>query len=166
MTDNQELPDPDDIMDSEAKQQMILDAFEELLQEEFINELEFYKKKALILEQPDIFVHRYFTGETIDRSELTDKIRKDLIKQKEVKFFDFISNSSPKKEIPIFVRRGINKVEKVESEHPLTIEQEQICNLLLELELKGLITDQDMTLYQKQLLHLNPTLLELIRDYY
>ena len=71
MTDNEEMPpDPDDIMDNEAKQSMILQAFEELLQEEFIGELEFYKKKTLILEKPDIFVHRYFTGETIDRSQL------------------------------------------------------------------------------------------------
>lgn len=119
------------------------------------------------MEKPDIFIHRYFTGETIDRSELTEKIRHDILKQKEeARFFDFISNSSPKKEIPIFVRKGTNKIERHSAEHPLTIEQEQISNLLLELELKGLITEQDITMYQKQVLNLNPTLLQLIRDYY
>ena len=41
-----------------------------------------------------------------------------------------------------------------------------MSNLLLELELKGLITEQDITMYQKQVLNLNPTLLQLIRDYY
>ena len=41
---------------------MILESIEELYQEDFINELDFYKKKSLILEKPEIFIHRYFTG--------------------------------------------------------------------------------------------------------
>jgi hypothetical protein len=39
------------------------------------------------------------------------------------------------------VRRGTNVIEKVTTEHTLSAQQEQILNLLLELELKGLITE-------------------------
>ena len=52
MSDNEELQDPDDIMDNEAKQSMILESVEELYQEDIISELDFYKKKTLILEKP------------------------------------------------------------------------------------------------------------------
>jgi hypothetical protein len=49
-------------------------------------------------------------------------------------------SSKDKIEIPILVRKSTNVIEKVTTEHSLSAEQEQILNLLLELELKGLIT--------------------------
>lgn len=50
------------------------------------------------------------------------------------------ANRTTRYEIPIIVRKYNNVVEKISTSYPLTLEQEQAINLILELELKGLIS--------------------------
>ena len=87
----------------------------------------------MLLEKPHYFIQKYFTGETIDRNLLFEQIREDIVKKKnEAKLLSMLSSNSPsKQEIPILVRKGTNVIEKVSTEHPLSIEQEQILNELL-----------------------------------
>lgn len=52
-------------------------------------------------------------------------------------------NRNKRYEIPIIVRKYNNVVEKISTSYPLSREQEQAINLILELELKGLITEKE-----------------------
>lgn len=113
---------------------MILESLESLLEEGAIAEIEFYKKKIVLFERPKLYINKFFTGETVDRSELTEKIRRYInSRREEVRILGVVSDSPPKHDIPIFVRKGSNRIEKVSSEHPLSLEQEQVLNLLMEL---------------------------------
>jgi predicted metallo-beta-lactamase superfamily hydrolase len=41
---------------------MILEAFDEIYRDGIISELEFYKKKVILLERPDIYINKYLAG--------------------------------------------------------------------------------------------------------
>jgi hypothetical protein len=45
--------------------------------------LEFYKKKIVLFERPDVYIKKYLKGETIDRSLLFENIREDVVKTKD-----------------------------------------------------------------------------------
>ena len=50
------------------------------------------------------------------------------------------------------MRKYNNVVEKISTSYPLTLEQEQAVNLLLELELKGLISEKEAGQFKSQVL--------------
>lgn len=62
---------------------MIIEAFEELYRDGIITELDFYKRKIIIFERPDVYIKRYINGETVDRNILFDIIREDIARTKE-----------------------------------------------------------------------------------
>lgn len=76
-----------------------------------------------------------------------------------------ISNS-PTKRQALARTDSNNIIQKVTSQHQVTLQQEQVLNLLLQLETQGLITEQEMETYQGQALAENPFLLQLVREYF
>lgn len=52
-------------------------------------------------------------------------------------------NHNFKKEIPIIVRKNNNVIEKISTSYPLNLQHEQALNLIMELELKGLISETE-----------------------
>lgn len=57
-------------------------------------------------------------------------------------------------------------VEKISTSYPLTLEQEQAINLILEIELKGLLSEKEAGRFKSLVLQEDPDTFRLFRDYF
>lgn len=135
----------------------MLENLKGLYDDETITELEFYKLKSKLFENPKEFMSKYqgtrVRGIRRRESVDPDQLRSEIVKSKEEKYrYQSIINEfragsrerfpsrGRKHEIPIIVRKYNNVIEKISTSYPLSIQQEQAVNLISELELKGLIS--------------------------
>lgn len=75
-------------------------------------------------------------------------------------------NRAKRYEIPIIVRKYNNVVEKISTSYPLTLEQERAINLILELELKGLISEKEAGKFKSLVLQEDIETFKLFREYF
>ena len=156
-----------------------------MYEEETIGELEFYKMKARLFENPKDFASKYQIPKArlrgLGRRESIDpeQLRSEIIRSKEEKYRyqsivnDFKPGSrerypsrGKKHEIPIIVRKYNNVIEKISTSYPLSIEQEQAVNLISELELKGLISEKDSGYYKSLIIQEESDIFDIFTGYF
>lgn len=64
------------------------------------------------------------------------------------------------------MRKFNNVIEKISTSYPLNLQQEQAINLIMELELKGLISETDGRDYKSLILQEDPEVFYLFTEYF
>lgn len=57
-------------------------------------------------------------------------------------------------------------IEKISTSYPLTVQQEHALNLMMELELKGLISENDARVFKSYILQEDPETFKVLMEYF
>lgn len=93
-----------------------------LLEEGDLSELDFYKLKSKVLENPQDFVRTYQMGTRLGLRGDVEKVEnREVTSKEERRERGRSANRAKRYEIPIIVRKYNNVVEKISTSYPLTL---------------------------------------------